>query len=36
MILSSYEIALVVVITAGYIMGVGLGTIAYFANEKNY
>jgi hypothetical protein len=36
MTLSAYTIALVAVIITGYIMAVGLGTIAYFANKKNY
>ena len=36
MTLSPYAIALLGIITAGYIVAVGLGTIAYFANEKNY
>ena len=36
MTLSSYTIALISVLTAGYILAVGLGTFAYFANEKNY
>lgn len=36
MSLSVYAIALISVLTAGYILAVSLGTIAYFANEKNY
>ena len=36
MFLSDYSIALVGVIVAGYILGVSLGTMAYYANEKNY
>ena len=36
MTLSSYTIALLSVITAGFIIAVSLGTMAYFANEKNY
>ncbi len=36
MTLSFYAIALISVITTGYLMAVGLGTLAYFANEKNY
>ena len=36
MTLSSYDIALIFVLTIGYITAIGLGTIAYFANEKNY
>lgn len=36
MILSVYSIALISVITLGYTVAVGLGTVAYFANEKNY
>ncbi len=36
MTLSSYAIALVAVLTVGYIFAVSLGTVAYFANEKNY
>jgi len=34
MTLSSYLVALVSVITVGYIIAVGLGTIAYFANDQ--
>ena len=34
MTLSSYLVALVSVLSAGYIVAVGLGTIAYFANDK--
>ena len=34
MTLSSYLVALVSVLLTGYILAVGLGTIAYFANEK--
>ena len=34
--LSFYAIALIGVITIGYISAVSLGTMAYFANEKNY
>lgn len=36
MTLSSYAIALISVLTTGYILAVCLGTFAYFANEKNY
>jgi hypothetical protein len=36
MTLSIYAIALIAVIITGYIMAVSIGTIAYFANEKNY
>ena len=34
MTLSFSTIALIVVITVGYLLAVGLGTLAYFANEK--
>ena len=36
MTLSPYMIALLGTIVAGYTIAVGLGTIAYFSNEKNY
>lgn len=36
MTLSAYAIALVAVLTVGYLMAVSLGTWAYFANKKNY
>lgn len=36
MTLSPAAIALIVVLVTGYVIGVGLGTVAYFANEKNY
>ncbi len=36
MTLSFYAIALISLMALGYIVAVGLGTIAYFANEKNY
>ena len=34
MSLSPDAIALIVVLSVGYLMAVGLGTVAYFANEK--
>ena len=34
--LSPAAIALVTVLITGYVFAVGLGTAAYFANEKNY
>ena len=36
MTLSPDAIALIVVLVIGYVTAVGLGTVAYFANEKNY
>ena len=33
---SPTAIALVAVLITGYVIGVGLGTVAYFANEKDY
>jgi hypothetical protein len=33
---SPTEIALILVLVSGYVIGVTLGTVAYFANEKNY
>ncbi|MEL7009430.1 MAG: endonuclease [Cyanobacteria bacterium J06643_13] len=36
MIFSPAAIALVAVLISGYVLGVSLGTVAYFANEKNY
>ncbi len=36
MTFSPAAIALIVVLVTGYVMGVSLGTLAYFANEKNY
>ena len=36
MTFSPAAIALVAVLIAGYVAAVGLGTVAYFANEKNY
>lgn len=36
MTFSPTAIALIAVLITGYIAGVSLGTIAYFANEKNY
>ncbi|MBW4533753.1 MAG: hypothetical protein KME09_07430 [Pleurocapsa minor HA4230-MV1] len=36
MTFSPTAIALIVVLISGYVIGVSLGTIAYFANEKNY
>ncbi len=34
--ISSPAIALIAVLTLGYILAISIGTIAYFANEKNY
>jgi hypothetical protein len=34
--MSSPAIALIAVLIVGYLLAVGIGTIAYFANEKNY
>lgn len=34
MTLSSYLVALVSVLSAGYVLAIGLGTAAYFANDK--
>ncbi|BAZ43354.1 hypothetical protein NIES4102_03540 [Chondrocystis sp. NIES-4102] len=36
MTLSVNAIALIAVFVLGYILAVGIGTLAYFANEKNY
>ncbi|MEM6613408.1 MAG: endonuclease [Cyanobacteria bacterium P01_C01_bin.72] len=36
MIYSPIVIALIAVLVSGYIIAVSLGTLAYFANEKNY
>ena len=36
MTFSPAAIALIVVLVSGYVIGVGIGTVAYFANEKNY
>ena len=36
MTFSPTAIALIAVLITGYIAAVSLGTIAYFANEKNY
>ena len=36
MTLSPMAIALIGVLFTGYILAVALGTVAYFANEKNY
>ena len=36
MTFSPIAIALLGVLITGYILAVGLGTIAYYANEKNY
>ena len=36
MTLSFYSIALLGIVAAGFITAVSLGTMAYFANEKNY
>ena len=36
MTFSPTAMALIAVLITGYIAGVSLGTIAYFANEKNY
>ena len=36
MTLSPMAIALIGVLVTGYILAVALGTVAYFANEKNY
>ena len=36
MTLSPTAIALIMVIFTGCVLGVSLGTAAYFANEKNY
>lgn len=36
MTLSPDAIALVAVLILGYLLAVGIGTWAYFANEKNY
>ena len=36
MTFSPTAIALIAVLITGYLLAIGLGTIAYFANEKNY
>ena len=36
MTLSPMAIALIGVLFTGYLLAVALGTVAYFANEKNY
>jgi hypothetical protein len=36
MTFSPTAIALIVVLISGYVIGVSLGAVAYFANEKNY
>lgn len=36
MTLSPTAIALILVLTIGYVAAVSIGTWAYFANEKNY
>jgi len=36
MTFSPTAIALIAVLVTGYVTAVGLGTAAYFANEKNY
>jgi hypothetical protein len=36
MTFSPMAIALVAVLVSGYIIAVTIGTLAYFANEKNY
>ncbi len=36
MTFSPAAIALIAVLVTGYVMGVSLGTVAYFANEKDY
>ena len=36
MIYSPTAIALIAVLVSGYVIAVSLGTVAYFANEKNY
>jgi hypothetical protein len=36
MTFSPTAIALIVVLVSGYVIGVSLGTVAYFANKKNY
>lgn len=36
MTFSPTAIALIAVLITGYVLGVSLGTMAYFANEKNY
>lgn len=36
MTFSPDAIALIVVLVTGYVMAISLGTMAYFANEKNY
>ena len=36
MTLSPMAIALIGVLLTGYLVAVGIGTVAYFANEKNY
>lgn len=36
MTFSPTAIALIAVIITGFLLGVSLGTAAYFANEKNY
>ena len=36
MTFSPTAIALITVIVTGFVLGVTLGTAAYFANEKNY
>jgi hypothetical protein len=36
MTFSPTAIALIGVLITGYLLAIGLGTLAYFANEKNY
>lgn len=36
MTFSPAAIALIFVLTLGYVLAVSIGTAAYFANEKNY
>jgi hypothetical protein len=36
MTFSPTAIALIAVLISGYLIAVTLGTVAYFANEKNY
>jgi hypothetical protein len=36
MTFSPTAIALIVVLVSGYVIAVSLGTVAYFANKKNY
>jgi hypothetical protein len=36
MTFSPMAIALIAVLVSGYVIAVSIGTLAYFANEKNY